>query len=294
MIAVAEATGAHVQLSHLMPSGPGQPELLTEIFDLVDSAVDRGVSVAMDRYPYSRGMTTPGLVLPEWVHEGGLEAMLRRLGDDDELNRMEAEVDALSAPYGYDEMWVIRGGTPEQDGSTFADLAARWHTTPARAIARVMIEAHGAATMSMTIASEETQLAALLHPRCSVGSDGIPSAHGTHPRTFGTFAKVLGPLVRDGVLSLEQAVHKMTGLPAEQLQLHDRGAIDDGAVADLVLFDPEVVADNSTFEDPYAFCSGIEEVFIAGQPVLTDGSPTGERHGEVLTVRRAPGERSAA
>jgi len=126
-----------------------------------------------------------------------------------------------------------------------------------------------------------------------VGSDGMPSLQGTHPRTFGTFARVLGPFVRKGVLSLEDAVHKMTGLPAERFGIAERGLVKDSFIADLVVFDPRKVGDRSTFERPYKVAEGIHEVFVAGQSVYREGLTLPARPGKVLTCRVKRSARAA-
>ena len=189
---------------------------------------------------------------------------------------------------GYDHIVLARDCDPSLLGKTLAEAAAILGLSPAEAAARVMRESSGLVGIVLTLSTMATQERVIRHCRCMVGSDGIPSLNGTHPRTFGTFARVLGPFVRKGVLSLPHAVRKMTGQPAERLGLAGRGRIVDGGIADLVLFDPATVGDASTFAEPYLPSTGIAEVFVAGQSVYRDGHVLNATPGEVLTCRARP------
>jgi N-acyl-D-amino-acid deacylase len=167
---------------------------------------------------------------------------------------------------------------PEFAGEDLADVAATWGVTQAQALEE--LKPGGAIYYLMDEADVERILA---YPHTMIGSDGLPHDQFPHPRLWGTFPRVLGRFSRDrGLLTLEDAVHRMTGLPAQQFGLHGRGSVKPGAHADLVLFDPKSIADRATFSEPTLQAQGINMVTVNGIVVLSDGKPTGARPGRVL------------
>lgn len=285
LISIAETTGVRLQLSHLSPTGRDAQGLVEIMLNAIDRAVSRGVDVALDRYPYEEGMSRLGLIFPKWVVSGGSEEMLRRLSSDSEIARMTPEIDSFVRPIGYDQIVINRNCAPALIGKSILDISKMMGLAPAAAAARVMRDSEGLAGIVLTLSTMATQRRVIKHCLCMVGSDGMPSLEGTHPRTFGTFPRVLGPFVRSGVLSLEEAIAKMTSLPARRFGLEARGKIQNDFVADLVLFDPEIIADESTFDEPYRFASGIHEVFVAGKSVCRKGENLDVWPGTVLTGR---------
>jgi dihydroorotase/N-acyl-D-amino-acid deacylase len=173
------------------------------------------------------------------------------------------------------------------EGRSIADLASEWGMSPGDAAQRVLDAEGIQCTVIMHGMSEDDVRTVMKHPTTMIGSDGIPTLHGKpHPRLYGTFARVLGHYARElGLLPLEEAVHRMTGFPARKFGLHDRGEVRPGAHADLVLFDPERIADVATYSDPHHPPRGIAHVFVNGTPVVRDGVHTGARPGRAL--RRA-------
>ncbi|MFL9886701.1 D-aminoacylase [Paraburkholderia agricolaris] len=291
LISIAETTGVRLQLSHLSPTGRDAQGLAEIMLDAIDRAISRGIDVALDRYPYEQGMSRLGLIFPKWVVSGGSEEMLRRLSSDTEIARMTPEIDSFVRPIGYDQIVINRNCEPELIGKSILDISEIMGIAPAAAAARVMRDSEGLAGIVLTLSTMATQRRVIQHCLCMVGSDGMPSLDGTHPRTFGTFPRVLGPFVRSGILSIEEAIAKMTSLPARRFGLQERGEIKDGFIADLVLFDPAVIADESTFEEPYRLASGIHEVIVAGKSVHRNGENLDVLPGTVLTgrVSRATG-----
>ncbi|KJC54078.1 hypothetical protein UP10_41155 [Bradyrhizobium sp. LTSPM299] len=285
LISAAESTGVRLQLSHLAPTGRDGQDLTEVMLDTVDQANIRGADVALDRYPYEHGMSRLGLIFPKWVVSDGPEEMLQRLSDPVEIARMSPEIDSFVNSIGYDQIKLIRNCDPQYVGKTLLEISETLEIAPAEAAARLMRDSAGHAGITLTLSTMATQERVIKHCRCMVGSDGMPSLTGTHPRTFGTFPRVLGSFVRKGVLTLEEAVFKMSGLPAERFGLVDRGLIRTGFVADLVIFDPESVGDRSSFASPYDLAGGIQEVFVAGHPVYRDGKTLAARPGQVLTCR---------
>jgi N-acyl-D-amino-acid deacylase len=293
-LGAAEAAGARLEISHLKAMGPANHGAVAGALAAIDAARARGVDAAADVYPYTASSTTLTSRLPAWAMDGGAPALLRRLADPDTRARV---ADGLRSRFGrdIDPEGVVLAALPDGPysgdiGASIADLGRRDGTDPAEA-ALAVLAAHDAAVTIVNHAMSEADVAAVLrHPHVSVASDGWTlRAEGEgrpHPRSFGTFPRVLARYVRElGVLDLPDAVRRMTGLPASRLGLTDRGRIAVGAVADIAVFDPDTVADRSTFADPWRLSTGFSTVLVAGVPVLADGAPTGARPGTVL--RRA-------
>ena len=173
---------------------------------------------------------------------------------------------------------------PEWEGQSIAELAGRLSASPPDA-AKAIVDAEGyGAVVILHSMNEDDVRTVMAHPTTMIGSDGIPTIAGKpHPRLYGTFAKVLGHYARDEhVLSFEQAVHRMTGMPAAKFGLAGRGVVAEGADADLVLFDPSIIDDAATYEDPRRHPSGIRTVWVGGTAVMHDGRHTGERPGRTV------------
>jgi N-acyl-D-amino-acid deacylase len=243
------------------------------------------VDVAWDVYPYDASSTTLTTWLPTWAMDGGTAGLLARLPDPAERQRIAAEMEldpgaiviASLPPGKYDDC----------RGLSVADIAQRDDVDPAEAVLRILEHHHAAVSIINHTMNEADVVTVLRHPMTSIASDGwILSATGSahpHPRNFGTFPRVLGRYTRElGVLTLPEAIRRMTSLPASRLGLSDRGVVRAGAVADLVVLDPARVADKSTYDDPWQLSVGVEHVLVSGEPVLTNGTPTGARPGRVL------------
>ncbi len=264
---------------------------------LIDRAIAQGVAVAADQYPYLATSTDLSALLPRWVHEGGPEATLERLRDPETSARIHEEMSARGgiARYGvtYDRV-VITQAQPESnrwtEGLSVVQVAQRWGVGEVEAVLRLLREADLAVGMCNFLMCEEDVERVMRHPRVCIGSDSIAKCrHGPlgqgkpHPRAYGAFPRVLGHYSRErGVLTLEEAVHKMTGLPAALLGLSDRGLLREGMAADITLFDPDRVSDRATYQDPRRPAEGIETVLVNGQAVLDQGRITGVLPGRVL------------
>ncbi|MBP1325216.1 N-acyl-D-amino-acid deacylase [Leucobacter exalbidus] len=293
-IDAAEATGARLEISHLKAMGPAQYGLTAQALELIDAAQSRGVDVAADVYPYTASSTTLTSRLPAFALDGGPAALLARLADPTERGRVAA---GLAARFGYDvdpagvriaDLGPVTGSDYRWAvGQSLTEIGEQLGCSPEEAALRVLA-GHGAAVAIVNHAMAEADVAAVLqHRLVSVASDGWTlSAAGSgtpHPRSFGTFARVLGTYVRElGLLSLEEAVRKMTSLPASRIGLTDRGVIAPNSVADLVRFDPVLITDHATYTDPWQLATGVSQVWVAGQPAVTGGAVTGERYGAVL------------
>jgi N-acyl-D-amino-acid deacylase len=262
-IEIGQRARVPIQISHHKASGREAWGLVADSLRLIEAARERGVDVTADQYPYTAGSTLLSVVVPD--------------GEATGLDRAEPEtVTVASAP-----------GHPEWEGKTLAELAAE-SGQPALDVARRIVDATGNAAMAIFHSmSEDDIIAVLRHPSTMIGSDGLPTLEGKpHPRLYGTFARVLGHYARElGVLSMAEAVHRMTGFPARKFGIVDRGLVRPGAFADLVLFDPARIADVGTYADPHHPPAGIVGVLVNGEDVVRDGAHTGARPGRALRRR---------
>jgi N-acyl-D-amino-acid deacylase len=295
-IAVGEDCGVHVQIAHLKLSGTdnwgGAERLLGEI----ESAKRRGVRVDVDQYPYTAGSNPLRNLLPPWVQEGGMEAMLQRLARADDRARIRIELDQRGLNnFGRISSWdavriAISPRQPQFAGRTIGDLARSRSADPLDTVCEYLIADQGHTRIVVESMSEEDVQTIVSSPNVLVGSDGTSLApYGTtgqgkpHPRFYGTFPRVLGRYVRElGLLSLPQGVYKMTGGSAAALGLKDRGLLRPGYRADITVFDPQTIADLATYEDPHRYASGIAAVIVNGQVVIDSGAHTGALPGSVL------------
>lgn len=290
-VSAAESCGARLQISHLKAAGPRHHGTVAGALDQIDEAAERGVDVAADVYPYAASSTTLTTRLPAWTLDGGPAALLRRLEDPDQRLRILDELrGGSSAQLSPDRVMIADlGPGPYRDdaGRTLAQVAAREDVDDAEATLRILEGHQAAVAVVLHGMSEDDVRTVLRHPRVAVASDGWvmkPDGNGCpHPRNFGTFPRVLGRYVRElGVVSLPEAVRKMTSLPASRLGLADRGVLRPGAAADVVVFDPQTVADRSTYADPWQLSTGVDDVVVAGRVAVRNGTPTGVRAGRVL------------
>jgi N-acyl-D-amino-acid deacylase len=299
-IAIGEACDIHVQIAHLKLSGTdnwgGAVRLLAEI----DAARQRGVQVDVDQYPYTAGSNPLRNLLPTWVQEGTLEIMLQRLSQPTIRSRIREELAAQGLNnFGRIPSWdavriAISPHQPEYAGRTIGDIARARACDPLDAVCDYLIADRGHTRILVTSMAEEDVQEILRSPLVLVGSDGTSLApYGTtgqgkpHPRFYGTFPRVLGHYVRDlGLLSLPQAVYKMTGGSAAALRLVKRGLLREGYHADITIFDPQTIAERATYDDPHQYAAGISTVIVNGVVVIDGSEHTGALPGQVL--RRGP------
>jgi N-acyl-D-amino-acid deacylase len=295
-IAIGETCDIHVQIAHLKLSGTdnwgGAAQLLTEI----DAARQRGVRVDCDQYPYTTASNPLRNLLPTWVQEGGMEIMLQRLSQPAIRGRIREDLAAHGLNnFGRIPSWeavriAISPHQPEYAGRTLSDIARSRSCDPLDAVCDYLIADHGHTRILVTSMAEADVQAIMRSPMVLVGSDGTSLApYGTtgqgkpHPRFYGTFPRVLGHYARDlGLLSLPQAVYKMTGGAAAALRLVDRGLLREGYWADITIFDPETIADRATYDDPHQYAAGIASVIVNGVVVIDAGEHTGALPGQVL------------
>jgi dihydroorotase/N-acyl-D-amino-acid deacylase len=268
---------------------------------MVDSARRAGTDVMIDQYPYTASSTGLSVLIPPWALAGGDSAFRRRLQDpvlNDSIER--GIVDLLVNDRGGGDLRRVQFSRVSWDstlnGKTLHDLVVRLNIEPTlENAAPVIIDAElkGGASMIFHVIDEQDVKRIMAHPMTMIASDGRLNRLGDarpHPRAYGTFPRVLGHYVREEkVLSLEQAVHKMTGMPAARLGLTDRGCVREGCAADVTIFNALEVTDRATFTDPHHYPVGIPYVIVNGTPVVDNGAFTNARPGKVLKRVRGKG-----
>jgi N-acyl-D-amino-acid deacylase len=294
-IEIGRRAALPVQISHLKAAGrPNWPKMAA-VIARIEAARAEGLDVTADMYPYRAGSASLRSLLPDWAQAGGRAALLGRLGDGLARRRVAEALEGpgIARDAGWDGVYLASYPVrPEYEGRSLADLALERKRAPSEAVLDLLLEGEGEADMISFMMSEENVTLGLGQPFVMIGSDGEgrtprgPCAGGKpHPRNYGTCPRLLGHYVRErGVLSLETAIRKLTGLPAEKLRLRDRGVLEPGAFADVVIFDAGTVADTATFADPHRYPVGIPWVLVNGQPVIAEGRHTAARPGRILTA----------
>lgn len=294
---VGRLAGVPVQISHLKAQGERNWWKAGVILELLEEVRDTGVDVHYDRYPYVAYSTGLSNLFPNWAKSGGTQAFLKRLDDPELRPAFEAYARGKVAQLGSWNSVQISSIRGEKNawlmGRRLGDGAREAGEEPFAMALRLLLEEGGSVGMIGFGMSEENTARILSHPLGMVCSDGSvfapsgPLSEGSpHPRSYGTFPRVLGYYVREqGVMPLETAIHKMTGLPARKIQLQDRGVVRPGAYADLVAFDPDTVRDTATFTDPHQYPQGINLVVVNGMITVREGEMTGTLAGRPIRGR---------
>lgn len=291
-IAIGEASGIRVEISHLKTSGRPNWGLIDGALELIRAARAKGLPVCADRYPYTAAGTDLDVILPDWAQEGGREVILNRLRSRDGRARLREELLRIkSADY-----WatVAIGSTTHPDNTRFrgmrlTGIAAELKIQPVDA-ALHLIETDELKTQAFFFGMSEENMARILaEPYVMIGSDaslrattGPLSLDFPHPRAYGSFPKVLRMSLDGATVPLPEAIRKMTSLPAAQFGLADRGQICKGMKADITVFDPSTVKDLSSYANPHQLSEGIIHVLVNGTPVIADRALTGIRTGRFL------------
>ncbi|MGW1374893.1 N-acyl-D-amino-acid deacylase family protein [Streptomyces sp. NPDC002446] len=297
MVALTREAGCALHLAHATMNFGVNEGRAPELLSLLDRALDDGCDISLDSYPYTPGCTTLVAMLPSWASEGGPEAVLARLRDDETAERIRHVMEAEGAdgchgvPIDWDTIEISGVSRPDlagHVGHTVARSAAARGEEPWVTARRLLVDDRLGSTILQHVGHEDNVRQIMRHQVHTGGSDGILQGDKPHPRAYGTFPHYLGRYVRElGVLSLEECVAHLTGRPAARLRLPDRGLVREGHRADLVLFDPGTVAAGSTFDAPRTLPAGIPHVLIDGRFVIEDGRRTDVLAGRAL--RRTPG-----
>lgn len=303
-IEVAERAGLPVDVIHLKIADRKYWERMPEVVALIEAARKRGVNVQANVYPYTRGNNNLSSIIPPWAHEGGNAKLLERLRDPEQRKKLkhaiEHGVDGWYNHYtavGRDWSRMLISADNRFKGLTMDRVlalraAGRPPADPLDELFDLLLEENGSVGTVYAHHTESDMNTALVQPWCSVGSDGSalaiegPLRRGNpHPRSFGTFPRILGEYVRSrGLLTWEEAVRKMTSLNAAKVGLADRGLLRVGLAADVTVFDPATVADRATYEAPFQYPVGIAYVVVNGRTVFAEGRRTDDRPGRVLRL----------
>ena len=307
LIEITRAAGGHGEVYHLKAAGEANWGGMARAIAKIDAARAGGLAVSADMYSYTAGSTGLDAAMPLWVQAGGLDAWVARLQDP--ALRARCIADMREPPAGEENLFRT-AGSPDRvkfvgfknpalkplTGKTLAQVMTLRGTSAEDTIVDLVIEDHSRVGTVYFLMSEDNVRLGIAQPWVSFGSDaealapeGVFLKSSTHPRAYGNFARVLGKYVRDEkVLDLQEAIRRMTRLPAMNWKLEDRGCIDPDCYADVVVFDPATVADKATFDQPMQYAVGIEHVLVNGVPVIRAGEHTGAKPGRVV---RGPGWR---
>ncbi len=286
-LAIAQEASVPVQIAHLQMNGPNNAGRAAELLAVLERARSLGIDVTCDTYPYTAGSTFIQSLLPAWAIEGGPDSIMRRLADPETRARIVEDLSALRVDWSrYTLVGAESAANHRFEGHSFTEIAVMRGLSEAEFVCAVLEEEELRACFVHHAAHEENVREILRWPGQMVGSDGLHLPGKTHPRLYGTFPRVLGRYVREEkVLSLEQAVHKMTGMPAARLGLKRRGTLAVGNAADIVVFDAATVCDTATFDDPLRYPTGLPYVFVNGNAVKDADQATGALPGQVLRRR---------
>ena len=295
MISIAEATGTRLHISHLKASGSANWGKTLQVLELMDDARARGISITCDQYPYTAGSTTINTLLPQWVLEGGVLNMTTRLRQKQVRDKIKHDYevgisgwDCLVRANGWENImvsWVGKDSVQHFTGKTLSQIAVELGKDPADALFDLIVEVEGNASIIVFQQSEDDIKRVMQSGYSVIGSDGLYYGIKPHPRLYGTFARVLGRYVRElKVINLQEAIRKMTSLPANIAGLPMRGYIKKGYYADIVVFLPEQIQDLATYTEPSLYPCGIKYVLVNGIPVAVEGAHTGIRPGKVIKV----------
>lgn len=299
-IKIGAEAGVPVDILHIKIADQQFWGRMDEIIAIIDSARRKGVKVQANVYPYTRGNNSLGTIIPEWAQEGGFEKMIGRLRLKENREKLKSQIEnGIEGWYNHytaigkdwSRMLVCEGKYAGWTmDSIIAVRAGNKKTDPLDILFDLLIEENSSISTVYAHHTEEDMNLAMKQPWCSIGSDGSALAAAgplrtgnPHPRNFGTFPRVLGLYARERqLISMEEAVYKMTGLNAEKLGLKERGILAAGNYADITIFDPEKITDKATYNDPFQYNEGIEYVLVNGVVVLKGETHTGERPGRAL------------
>ena len=294
VMGAAASAGLPLQISHLKTAGERNWDKLDEVFARIERARERGEDVTCDRYPYTASNTHLSALLPDWAHDGALDEKTKRLANSETRAKIRGEILGAHPEASYWENILISRVFTEAnqpcEGLTLEGLGETRGMAPVDAMLDLLIEEKLNVEILIFMMSAENMRRILRKPYVMVGSDAGALTHEPplgagrpHPRNFGTFPFVLGALARDeSLFPLTEAIRKMTSAPCWRMGIEDRGRLAVGMKADLVLFDPDEIRDECTYERPIAYPSGVEMVLVNGEVVVEGGTHTGARPGRAL------------
>ncbi len=303
-IDIARASGAPAEIYHLKLGGRDNWGKLDRVVAMIESARASGIRISADMYTYTAGATGLDAAMPLWVQDGGLEAWIARLRDPGTRAKVIAEMKVAHPPdwenlysaAGPDGVLLLAFKNPQLKpltGKTLAQVAKLRGVSPEDAAIDLVIEDGSRVGVGYFLMSEDNVRRQVALPWVSFGSDeqgaapeGVFLLSASHPRAYGNFARVFAQYVRkDHVIPIEEAVRKLTALPADNLSLEDRGRLKVGNVADVVVFDPNTIQDHATYERPHQLSTGVSYVAVNGKLAIREGKPTGAANGRIVRGR---------
>ncbi len=294
LITISEQAKIRSEIYHFKASGNSNWALLDEAIKLVEKARDNGLPITTDMYMYNASSTGLNILLPDWAREGGHENMMKLIQVENKKQQMIEEVDFYVPPEKILLVGFKNKNLRNLIGKTLAKVALERNIPPNQAVVDLIFEDDSRIQVVYFSMSEDNIKKKLALPYMSICSDagsyateGIFLEQSTHPRAYGSFARLLGKFVREEkIITLEEAIYKLTTLPASNLKINKRGALKTGFYADITIFDPDNIKDQATFEKPHQYATGMVHVFVNGTQVLKEGEHTGALPGRVV---RGPG-----
>src|SRR5687767_12890822 len=301
LIRISREGKVHAQAYHLKAGGQKNWPKMQEAIAKIEAARKAGLQITADMYPYTAGATGLDAAMPTWVQQGGIDGWVAQLKKPDVRKRVVAEMRDPNANW---ESLLLAAGSPERvlligfkteklkplTGKTLAEVAKMRGVSPEDAAIDLVIEDHTRVGTAYFLMSEENVKLGLSQPWVNIDSDAeAPAPEGPfllsnpHPRAYGTFARFLGHYVRDQkVTTLQDAIRRLTSLPATTFKLKKRGCLQTDCFADIVIFNPATIKDHATFDKPHQYATGVQHVFVNGVQVLRDGEHTGAKPGQVV------------
>lgn len=301
LLRIAREAKIPAEIYHLKAAGQSNWNKMDQVIAMVEKARREGLKITADMYTYPAGSTGLDAAMPPWVLDGGYEAAFKRLRDPETRKKIAEEIRTPTDKW---ENLLLASGSPERvllvgfkneglkkfTGKTLAEVAKLRNEDYTETVMNLVLEDQSRVGSVYFMMSEDNLKKQIKLPWVSFGSDGGSMAaegvflkSSTHPRAYGNFARLLGKYVREEkVITLEEAVRRLTGLPATNLELDRRGILKEGYFADVVVFDPKMIADKATFEKPHQYAAGMKHVFVNGAQVLKDGEHTGAKPGRAL------------
>jgi N-acyl-D-aspartate/D-glutamate deacylase len=303
-VTIGETAHIAIEISHHKASGRSYWGQTSSTLQIIDDARNRGIDVTYDQYPYTAGMTSLVTLLPPWVHEGGLRALLKRLTSSKLRKKIREDMkrglpgwENIGVTNGWENIRVSSVKTEANralQGKTLKEITGEREPSDVFTVLfDLILEEEGEATMIIFSMCEDDVRRVLVHPAQMVGSDswsttpnGIMGSWKPHPRFYGTYPRILGRYVREEkILTFEDAIRRMTAFPAQRYGLHNRGMLREGAWADIVVLDADNVIDKADYDDPHRYPLGTQYVLVNGEIVIEERKNTGARVGQVISTQ---------
>ena len=300
LIAIARAAGIGAEIYHLKAAGVDNFDKLETVFERIENARSDGLDISADMYTYTACATGLDASMPPWVQEGGYKAWAERLQDPEIRAQLEKEITTPTDEWenfflasGPEKMILAGFKNPDLKhltGKTLAEVAELRGTSPVVTMMDLVVEDGSRVGTIYFLMSEDNVKKKIAKPWMTFGSDAESMApegnfllSNPHPRAYGTFARLLGKYVRDEkVISLQEAIRRLTTLPASNLKIRERGALEENYFADVVVFDPKAIQDHATFAEPHQYATGVQHVIVNGVPVFLNGEHTGATPGRFV------------